>query len=92
MSELKSQFTVTNSTGIHARPAAMLAGAASRFTADVRIRNGSDTGFEDGKSLMSWVTLGSDRGSVLTVLVSGPDAEAALDAITALFESDFNGI
>ncbi|MFA7160528.1 MAG: HPr family phosphocarrier protein [Kiritimatiellia bacterium] len=86
--DMQSRLVVPNSLGIHARPAALLVKAASVFNAEIQVKNGG--GFVDGKSLMGWLSLGADKGTVLTIRASGQDADRAVEALAALFENSFN--
>ena len=79
--------TVNNPQGLHARPAHAFVTTAKEFTSDVRvIRSGESV---DGKSILSILTLAAERGTKLTLRATGEDAEEALDALEALFLSDF---
>ncbi len=76
------EFEVLNQYGIHARPAALIVKAASRFDADITIEK--DGNSVSGKSIMGLMTLEAGRGSVLRVTASGADGEEALDNLEAL--------
>ena len=71
-------ITIENSLGIHARPASMFVQLATQFESDVVVRNGNDE--IDGKSLMGLLMLAAGKGSELTLIFSGDDAEEARDA------------
>jgi PTS hybrid protein len=68
-------FELVNETGLHARPAAKLAGGLSGLDADVTV-NGMD-----GASMTSLMMLGAGKGSTLHVEASGPDAAKAVDYV-----------
>ena len=85
---LTRDFEILNQYGIHARPAAMLAKAASRFDAEITIEK--DGTAVSGKSIMALMTLEASRGSLLKVTVEGPDAEELLDEVAALIGSKFD--
>jgi len=94
------EVTVSNAHGLHARPAMMLVERAAGFESEivlVRPRGDADAGVEDGaeadaKSVMQVVTLAAAHGTPLLVRAEGPDAEAAAEAVAALFEERFGGI
>ncbi len=88
MAELQLSVVVPNRFGIHARPAVLLVKAASGFQADIQVRNGG--GYVNAKSLMSWLSLGAAKGTPLTIWASGHDADRALEAMAALFETAFD--
>jgi phosphocarrier protein HPr len=79
-------FTIKNKMGLHARPASVLVQAASRFKSDVRIRKDAEE--INAKSIMGMFLLQAAQGAKLTVKVSGPDEDEAMEAIAQVFESD----
>jgi phosphocarrier protein HPr len=78
---------ITNTLGMHARPASLLAKLAGKFRSDIYIRKGADE--VNAKSIMGIITLAASQDAVLRFIASGPDAEEALDAIAALIEGKF---
>jgi phosphocarrier protein HPr len=81
------QTTVVNKQGWHARPAAMVVKCANGYRSDVKISiNGL---VANGKSMMDVIMLASPCGSVVTLDVKGPDAEACADAIEKIIQSGF---
>jgi phosphoenolpyruvate-protein phosphotransferase len=72
--------------GIHARPAALLAGALKGFTADVTlIAHGRQASARSTTSLM---TLGVRKGDEVEIRASGTAAAAAADAVEVALRSD----
>lgn len=69
-----------NSSGLHARPAAVLVGLAANFEAEVQVRLGAESA--DAKSILEILMLGATHGSTVVVTASGPDAEAAVATIS----------
>ena len=87
MTELTEEITVVNKLGIHARPAAALVQTVLAYECDVFISyNGNRV---NAKSIMGLLTLAATRGSRLTVVCKGDDAEAAMKSIRDLFASGF---
>ena len=79
MSEVRKDFEIVNKLGLHARAAATLVKVASQFESQISLsRKGMVV---DGKSILGMMTLAAARGSIITVICSGPDGEAAIDAI-----------
>ncbi|RAX18577.1 HPr family phosphocarrier protein [Pseudarthrobacter sp. AG30] len=76
-------FELVNQAGMHARPAAKMAGGLSSLDAEVTI-NGVD-----GASMTGLMTLGAGKGSVLHVEAWGADAERAVSYVGALVQSGF---
>jgi len=74
---------LVNASGLHARPAAEFVRLASTFDAQITI-NGVDA-----KSLLRIMSLGLGRGKTVGLAATGPDARAAIDALTALIDSGF---
>lgn len=76
-------FELVNEAGMHARPAAKIAGGVSSMDVEVTV-NGVD-----GASMTGLMTLGAGKGSVLHVEASGPDAERAVEYVGSLVRSGF---
>ncbi|MFH0985485.1 MAG: HPr family phosphocarrier protein [Candidatus Omnitrophota bacterium] len=80
-------FVINNKLGLHARPAAVFVQTANRFNALVEVQK-EDLKI-DGKSIMGIMTLAAEKGSSITVRVTGKDAIATMEALAKLIESDF---
>jgi phosphocarrier protein HPr len=78
---------IINKLGLHARAAAKLVTLASKFTADVRIRK--DGREVSGKSIMGVLMLAAARGSQITLIAEGSDAQQALDELGQLIAERF---
>jgi len=65
----------------------MLAETAMNFICDITVRR--DNAAADGKSIVGLMSLEGARGKQLTVVAKGPDAAAAMDAISQLFLTRF---
>ncbi|HYH32773.1 MAG TPA: phosphoenolpyruvate--protein phosphotransferase [Pseudonocardia sp.] len=84
-------FTVANPHGLHARPAARLAGLVREGAAEVRVRNattGSD--WIPATSLAGLTALGVLAGHRVEVSAAGPDAQEAVDAVLDLASRHFD--
>ncbi len=79
--------TIANRLGLHARPAAMLVTAASRYEAEVFLTKGGLR--VNGKSIMGVMMLAAEQGAELTIEVDGPDEESAMEEIVRVVESGF---
>lgn len=75
--------TLVNPSGLHARPAAEFVKHASTFVSTIQI-NGVDA-----KSLLRIMGLGLAQGSTVSIVATGADANAAVDALVSLVESGF---
>ncbi len=78
---------IVNKHGLHARPAAEMVKSASRFKCDITISR--DDLEVNGKSIMGVMMLAAEYGATITLRASGPDADAALDALATLVASRF---
>ncbi len=86
-SDASVTLTLVNPTGLHARPAAQLATALGRLDAEVLIAaNGREA---DGASSLELLTLGTEKGTEITVSATGPDAQRAVDTARTLVEEGF---
>ncbi len=84
---VEAKLTVTNKTGLHARPAALLVQTATKFQSDVTVFKGETS--VNAKSIMGIMALGANEGTEVVIKVEGPDEQAALDAIKELFANNF---
>ncbi|MBA3318920.1 MAG: HPr family phosphocarrier protein, partial [Gemmatimonadales bacterium] len=78
-------IVITSETGLHARPAAAVAGAARRFTSEVRLVKGNREA--NARSVVSIMTLEVAGGDTVTVAARGDDASAAVAAIVETLTS-----
>jgi phosphocarrier protein FPr len=80
-------WTVLNPHGLHARPAASIVGAMAKFESDILLeRAGTQV---NAKSLNSIAKLGVKLNDEIRILVSGKDAQNAIDAFSALANDHF---
>jgi phosphocarrier protein len=83
----EKEVRIENRNGLHARPAAEIVKAASKFRAEVTIRR--DDMEVNGKSIMGVMMLAAEYGSTLWLRANGEDAEQAVEALAALVASRF---
>ncbi len=79
--------TIINRNGVHARPAADIVKTAGKFASDVTIVR--DDLEVNGKSIMGVMMLAAECGATIVVRATGPDADAAVDALVQLVASKF---
>ena len=72
-------IVVPNPTGLHARPAAVLADLAKKFKADIRLRRGDDQA--NAKSVVAIMGLEVGYGDKVNLVAQGPDADEAIAAL-----------
>jgi phosphocarrier protein HPr len=78
---------IVNKLGIHARPAAEIVKTAGRFKSSITIIR--DDLEVNAKSIMGVMMLAAEFGSTITLRAVGEDAEAALDALSAVIANKF---
>lgn len=78
---------ISNKLGLHARASAKFVKCAEQFDADIRVsKDGHVVG---GTSIMGLMMLTASKDSSIHVSATGPQAEAALQAISELIEDRF---
>ena len=85
---ISRELPIINKRGLHARASAKFVQMVERFNAEVWVTRGNET--VGGTSIMGLMMLAAGPGTTVTVSAIGPDAEAAIKAITELVESKFN--
>ena len=82
------ELPIVNKRGLHARASAKFVQMVERFNAEVWVTRGGET--VGGTSIMGLMMLSAGRGTSIVVSAAGPEADAAIDAITELVASKFN--
>jgi phosphocarrier protein len=82
------RLEIRNRNGLHARAAALIVQAVAKFDAEITVTKEDQT--VNGKSILGLMMLAAAPGSVIEVAAEGPEAEAALDAISALCDARFH--
>src|SRR5882757_2014005 len=85
---ISRELLIINKRGLHARASAKFVQMAERFNAEVWVTRGSET--VGGNSIMGLMMLAAGPGTSIVVSAIGPEAQAAIDAITELVASKFN--
>ena len=73
-------YTITDESGLHARPATILVNTVNKFASDVNVEYESKT--VNLKSVMGVLSLGVIKGAQLKVVATGSDEEELLSALT----------
>ncbi len=84
---IERSVIVRNQPGIHARPAAQFVKKAGEFRSEILVSNGDLT--VNGKSIMGVMMLAAEEGAVIRIAASGPDEEAAVEALVNLIDTRF---
>jgi phosphocarrier protein HPr len=85
---MSRELAIINQRGLHARASAKFVKCAEGFDADVRVSRDGQT--VPGTSIMGLMMLAAAMGTSITVEASGPQAEHALDALSALVAAKFD--
>ena len=86
---LKKEFTVGCKQGFHLRPAQKLMEAATAFSSTLMLRKKDSDAEVDVKSILGLMSLGLGYQQEVVVTADGGDEAAAMEAIGALFDSNF---
>jgi phosphocarrier protein len=93
MASASRDIIVSNSMGLHARPAMQFVDLANQFSSDITVvrpaREDQEEVVADGKSVMQMIVLEATQGTPLTIRAEGSDAEQAVAKLAELFESKF---
>jgi phosphotransferase system HPr (HPr) family protein len=85
---VERQVTLTNESGLHARPASQFVTEANKYQSEILVEvNGKRV---NAKSILGLLTLAIPKGQTLNIITNGADAEAALNALCNLVEKDLN--
>ena len=87
MTHLSRTFIIKNDKGLHARAAALLVTAASRYNATVTLRR--ENMIAECDSILSVLTLACPKNSKIIVEVDGEEAHGAMQEIGELIEDGF---
>ena len=84
------EYTITDSIGIHARPAGMLAKEAAKFKSKVFLHFGDKKA--DARRLIAIMGMGIKHGNTVRVDVEGEDEAEAAAQIEAFFKANREGV
>ena len=77
-------YTITDTLGIHARPADELVKIAKGFSSAIKISCNGKT--VDAKRLIAVMSLGAKQGHLVTVVAEGADEAAAAEKLEAFLK------
>ena len=84
---IKKSITIRLSSGLEARPVAMLVQVASQYESEIYVESGRKK--VNAKSIMVMMTLGLDNGEEVTVTANGKDESEAMDGVEKYLSSLF---
>ncbi len=80
------EIVVRCESGLHNKQATYFVQKANEFDCNIWLESGSRK--MNAKSLLGIMSLGIVTGAMVTLIASGPDAEAAVNALEALLQRD----
>ena len=83
---LKKTITIGLSSGLEARPVAMLVQIASQFDSQIYVENNNAR--VNAKSIMGMMTLGVPAGGKINVIAKGDDETEAIEHIGKYLNND----
>ena len=84
---VKTEITISNKLGLHARASAKLTKLAGSFPCDVWMSKGDRR--INAKSIMGVMMLAADMGSVVELETDGDQEQEAMDALLFLINDKF---
>jgi len=85
---VEKTVVIKNKQGLHARPAALFVQIANKFDCDIAVSKGNAR--VNGKSIMGIMMLEAGKGSKVTIIASGDDAQQAVNELEKVLASDEN--
>ena len=84
---ISKEVTITNSIGLHARPATFFIQKANSYKSSIWVEK--DDRRVNAKSLLGVLSLGIAKGMTVALIADGQDEETALYGLTELIETGF---
>ena len=84
---IRTELTIINKLGLHARPAAMFVKLAGACASEVLVEKDDEQ--VNGKSIMGLMMLAAGCGARITVIAEGPDEAAVIAQLEALVQGGF---
>jgi phosphocarrier protein len=81
---------LVNEIGLHARPSVKLTKLAKTFASHIEVGPSPEGPWVDAKSIVKVMAFKAAKGETLHFRAAGPDAEAALAALTDLVDAAFH--
>ncbi len=83
----KVVLTLENKVGLHARPAGALVRVAKGFSSTITVTYRDKQA--NAKSILSVLSLGAERGALVSIEATGDDAEQAVEKLRQLVRDKF---
>lgn len=75
----EKQVEIINETGLHARPASLFIAEAMKYKSNITLIKGEKTA--NGKSMLNVLSLGMNKGTVITIKAEGDDEQLAVEKL-----------
>ena len=85
---VRATAEIMNKRGLHARASAKFVTMVAKYQSEVTVSR--DGNAVSGRSIMGLMMLGAAMGSTIEITATGPDAEAAIAALSALIARRFD--
>jgi phosphocarrier protein len=85
---IQREVKITNSTGLHARPATFFIQKANTYRSSIWVVK--DDRKVSAKSLLGVLSIGIAKGMTITIAADGEDEKEAIDGLVELIETGFN--
>jgi len=85
--EASREVEVLNENGVHVRPSSRIVEVANNYTCRLALMHGEVTA--DARSVIELLQLQAVQGNKIKIRAKGEDAEAAVEALVALFADRF---
>lgn len=85
----EKKVTVASSVGLHARPASLFAQAAAAVGVPVQLTSAAGKSV-NAASILGILSLGIGHGDEVTLTAEGDDADAALDTLARVLNTDLD--
>jgi phosphocarrier protein len=85
---ISKKITVTNSVGLHARPATYFIQKANNYKSSLWVECGDRRA--NAKSLLGILSLGITKGTKINIVADGPDEADALEGLGNLILAGFH--
>ena len=84
---VRKEVTITNSIGLHARPATFFIQKANSFKSSIWVEK--DDRKVNAKSLLGVLSLGIAKGMTVTLIAEGQDESLAVNGLAELVQTGF---
>ncbi len=85
---IQREVTITNSSGLHARPATFFIQKANSYRCSIWVIK--DDRKVSAKSLLGVLSIGIAKGMTITLQADGDDENAAIEGLVDLVQTGFN--